>query len=268
MQIGELTKRITQKQNELAELSQNITTIDSKIAASEQLKSHLNEIQQSLNQTNEQIRNQEINIQNIQSKINRAKDSKEKLRQFKSDRSDTENKHKIYTEVANAFGKQGIQAMLIEALIPQIEEETNQLLSKMTDNRLYTTLETTRERRTGKGDPIETLDISIADELGKRSYESYSGGEAFRINLALRIALSKVLARRSGASLPVLFLDEGFGTQDSVGREKILDTISAIGDQFEMIIVITHLDDLKDAFPTRIEVVKDQAGSTYTINSA
>ena len=267
-QIEELNKRIDQKHKDLSELSQSITTIDSKMAGAEQLKSQLSSIQQSLTQINEQIRNHEISIQNIQTQLDRAKDSKEKLLKFKSDRSDTENKHKIYTEVANAFGKQGIQAMLIEALIPQIEDETNQLLSKMTDNRLYTTLETTRERRTGKGDPIETLDISIADELGKRSYESYSGGEAFRINLALRIALSKVLARRSGASLPVLFLDEGFGTQDSIGREKILDTIAAISDQFEKIIVITHLDDLKDAFPTRIEVTKDHAGSTYSITSA
>ena len=267
-QIEELSKRIDQKNKDLSELSQSITTIDSKMAGAEQLKSQLSSIQQSLTQINEQIRNHEISIQNIQTQLDRAKDSKEKLLKFRSDRSDTENKHKIYTEVANAFGKQGIQAMLIEALIPQIEDETNQLLSKMTDNRLYTTLETTRERRTGKGDPIETLDISIADELGKRSYESYSGGEAFRINLALRIALSKVLARRSGASLPVLFLDEGFGTQDSIGREKILDTIAAISDQFEKIIVITHLDDLKDAFPTRIEVTKDHAGSTYSITSA
>ncbi len=267
-QIEELSKRIDQKHKDLSELSQSITTIDSKMAGAEQLKSQLSSIQQSLTQINEQIRNHEISIQNIQTQLDRAKDSKEKLLKFRSDRSDTENKHKIYTEVANAFGKQGIQAMLIEALIPQIEDETNQLLSKMTDNRLYTTLETTRERRTGKGDPIETLDISIADELGKRSYESYSGGEAFRINLALRIALSKVLARRSGASLPVLFLDEGFGTQDSIGREKILDTIAAISDQFEKIIVITHLDDLKDAFPTRIEVTKDHAGSTYSITSA
>ena len=267
-QIDELSNRIIQKQQELSELAQNITTIDSKIAGAEQLKSELNTVQNLLSQMNEQIRSNEVSIQNLQTQLNRAKDSKEKLLKFKSDRTDTENKHKIYTEVANAFGKQGIQAMLIEALIPQIEDETNQLLSKMTDNRLYTTLETTRERRTGKGDPIETLDISIADELGKRSYESYSGGEAFRINLALRIALSKVLARRSGASLPVLFLDEGFGTQDSIGREKILDTISAISDQFEKIIVITHLDDLKDAFPTRIEVTKDHAGSTYSITSA
>ena len=49
------------------------------------------------------------------------------------------------------------------------------------------------------------------DELGPRSYEMYSGGEAFRINLALRIALSKVLSQRMGAPMPTLFIDEGFG---------------------------------------------------------
>jgi exonuclease SbcC len=94
----------------------------------------------------------------------------------------------------------------------------------------------------------------------------YSGGEAFRVNLALRIALSRVLAHRTGAPLPTLFIDEGFGTQDAVGRERILDVISVIGTQFEKVIVITHLDDLKDAFPVRIEVHKDSNGSTFSLN--
>jgi exonuclease SbcC len=106
----------------------------------------------------------------------------------------------------------------------------------------------------------------VSDELGPRSYEMYSGGEAFRVNLALRIALSKVLAQRMGAPLPTLFIDEGFGTQDAVGRERILDVISAIGDDFEKVLVITHLDDLKEAFPVRIEVQKDESGSTFWIN--
>ena len=94
----------------------------------------------------------------------------------------------------------------------------------------------------------------------------FSGGEAFRVNLAMRIALSKVLAQRTGAPLPTLFIDEGFGTQDSIGRERILDVISAIGNDFEKVLVITHLDDLKEAFPVSIEVLKDVNGSTFWIN--
>ena len=172
----------------------------------------------------------------------------------------------VYQELVTAFGRQGIQAMLIETVVPRLEEEANLLLGRMTDNQMQVQLETQRERRTGRGDPIETLEIRVSDGLGPRSYEMYSGGEAFRINLALRIGLSKVLAQRMGAPLPTLFIDEGFGTQDAAGRERIMDVIAAIQDDFEKIIVITHLDDLKDAFPVRIEVRKEELGSTFWLN--
>ena len=172
----------------------------------------------------------------------------------------------VYKSLDEAFGKRGVQAMLIETVLPTIEDEANALLGRMTDNRMHLKLESQRERRSGKGEPIETLEIKIGDEMGTRSYEMFSGGEAFRINLALRIALSKVLAHRSGAPLPTLFIDEGFGTQDASGREKILDVIRAIEDDFEKIIVITHLDEVKEAFPVRIEVQKDESGSTFWIS--
>ena len=172
----------------------------------------------------------------------------------------------IYQELVEAFGKRGVQAMLIETVLPQLEQEANGLLGRMTDSRMHVKLETQRERKSGRGEPIETLEIKISDELGPRSYEMFSGGEAFRINLALRIALSKVLARRRGAPLPTLFMDEGFGTQDAAGRERILDVISAIEADFEKIIVITHLDELKEAFQARIEVQKGEAGSTFWIS--
>ena len=171
-----------------------------------------------------------------------------------------------FQELVNAFGRQGVQAMLIETVVPQLEQETNILLGRMTDNRMHIKLETQRERRTGQGEPIETLEINVNDELGPRSYEMYSGGEAFRINLALRIALSKVLAQRVGAPLPTLFIDEGFGTQDASGRERMLDVIGSIQDDFEKIIVITHLEDMKDVFPVRIEVQKGPEGSTFWLN--
>ncbi|HBL56240.1 MAG TPA: hypothetical protein DDZ36_10325 [Deltaproteobacteria bacterium] len=172
----------------------------------------------------------------------------------------------IYQELAYAFGRQGIQALIIETILPNIEEEANRLLSRMAEGQMSLTLETQREMKTRKGEYAETLDIRISDELGPRSYEMFSGGEAFRINLSLRIALSKVLANRSGAPLPTLFIDEGFGTQDSAGRERILDVIQAIQPDFKRIIVITHLEELKEAFQTRIEVLKTNGSSKFWIS--
>ena len=101
--------------------------------------------------------------------------------------------------------------------------------------------------------------------MGTRNYETFSGGEAFRINFAIRIALSKLLARRSGAPLPILFIDEGFGSQDLEGQEKLIQSIQSIQNDFEKIIVITHIEQIKDSFPVRIEVNKSGEGSVFEI---
>ena len=169
----------------------------------------------------------------------------------------------LYAELARAFGKNGIQALLIEMAIPELEEEANNLLGRMTDNRMHVRFDTQRE--TKKGEVAETLDILIADELGTRTYEMFSGGEAFRINFAIRIALSKMLAKRAGAPLPTLIIDEGFGTQDDTGLEKLKEAIISIQNDFQKILVITHVDELRDAFPARIDVVKTAAGSTIEV---
>jgi exonuclease SbcC len=170
----------------------------------------------------------------------------------------------VYDELRLAFGKKGIQAMIIEAAIPEIEFEANRLLARMTDGRMHVRFETQRE--TLKGDTLETLDINIADELGTRPYELFSGGEAFRVNFAIRIALSKLLARRAGAQLQMLVIDEGFGTQDAEGRERLVEAINSIQDDFERILVITHIEELKDAFPVRIDVIKTAQGSLISLN--
>ena len=158
----------------------------------------------------------------------------------------------------------GLQALLIEQAIPELETYANDILGRVTEHRMSLKLETQRERR-GGGDHGETLDIRISDELGTRSYETYSGGEAFRIDFALRIALSRLLAHRSGAPLPTLFIDEGFGSQDAAGLERLVEAIQAIQDDFQKILVITHIEELKDRFPVRIEVTKSERGSTFAL---
>lgn len=170
-----------------------------------------------------------------------------------------------YDDLALAFGKKGIQAMIIEGAIPEIEREANDVLARMTDGRLNVKFETQRSSRAGDN-TIETLDIKIADELGVRSLELYSGGEAFRVNFAIRIALSKLLAKRAGARIETLVIDEGFGSQDAFGRSRLVEAIAAISDDFKKIIVITHIDELKDAFPSRIDVVKTSQGSRITVS--
>jgi len=111
----------------------------------------------------------------------------------------------------------------------------------------------------------ETLEIQVSDGAGLRDYEMYSGGEAFRVNFAIRLALSEVLAQRAGARLQTLVIDEGFGSQDNQGRQRLIEAINLVRNDFAIILVITHIDELKDAFPNRIEVEKTDQGSTVKI---
>jgi exonuclease SbcC len=169
----------------------------------------------------------------------------------------------VHEELRTAFGVRGVPAMIIEAAVPEIEAEANRLLARMTGGRMHIRFDTQRE--TLAGEVRETLEIKIADELGTRPYENYSGGEQFRVNFAIRIALSKLLARRAGAQLQTLILDEGFGTQDAQGRERLVEALNVIQEDFARVLVITHIEELKDAFPVRIEVTKTAQGSQVTV---
>jgi exonuclease SbcC len=170
----------------------------------------------------------------------------------------------LYEDLRNAFSKRGVPAMIIETAVPELERSANELLGRMTEGRMAVRIETQREIKSGE--LREALDIIISDELGTRSYDLYSGGESFRINFAIRIALSRLLARRAGAQLRSLYIDEGFGTQDAAGREQLVAAINSIQEDFDLILVITHIDEMKEAFPARIEVTKTPQGSKFELN--
>lgn len=165
-----------------------------------------------------------------------------------------------------AFGKDGIPALLIEQAIPNIQEHANEILDRLSSGGMSITFETQREFKDKKReDRRETLDILIRDSSGERPYEMFSGGEAFRVNFAIRLALSRVLSHRAGARLQTLVIDEGFGSQDADGRQRLVEAINMVSAEFEKILVITHLEELKDAFPARIEVTKVPSGSQVQV---
>ena len=156
--------------------------------------------------------------------------------------------------------------MLIEQSLPEIETKANEILDRLSDGTMSVRFVTQSAYKDKKRDDLkETLEIQISDGAGVRDYEMYSGGEAFRANFAIRLALSEVLAQRKGARLQMLVIDEGFGSQDAQGRQRLIEAINSVKSNFARILVITHLEELKDAFPTRIEVEKTERGSTVKI---
>jgi DNA repair protein SbcC/Rad50 len=254
----------------------------------ENIKSQLSSLQEQLEETpdpNNAIITLEKNIQQRRQSLDQQLGSLGRLQQQQQylesleSQQEAQKEHitaakrqyRVYQELAQAFGKNGIQALMIENILPQLEAETNQILSRLSANQLHVqfiTQRATKATKSSKKEPkfIDTLDILIADARGTRSYETYSGGEAFRISFAIRLALAKLLAQRAGTALQLLVIDEGFGTQDSEGCDRLISAINAIASDFACILTVTHIPHLKEAFQARVEVTKTPQGSRISLS--
>lgn len=263
--IAELTERIAKKEETIARAQKKIAEVRARTVALPTLYRE----QQTLNLRMQEVEG-EVNattrtIGELTRELEHCKRLAEERVRREAERLQAHREKDQFKELTAAFSDKGVQALIIGNALPELQNQTNDLLARMTNGAMQVQMVLQREAKTKGANPIETLDIIISDDLGSRPYEMFSGGEAFRINFALRVALSKMLAQRAGAPLQTLILDEGFGTQDPRGREAIADAINLIADDFALVLVITHVEELKESFPTRIEVTKGPNGSTYAV---
>jgi exonuclease SbcC len=199
-------------------------------------------------------------------KVDVLDDLRRRTKEYAHQREELSGEIARHKTLERAFGKDGIPALLIEQALPQIETSANELLDRLSDGQMSIRFVTQAEYKDKKREDLkETLDIQISDGAGVRDYEMYSGGEAFRVNFAVRLALSEVLAYRKGARLQTLVIDEGFGSQDAQGRQRLIEAINMVKGDFAKILVITHLDEMKEVFPQRIEVEKTERGSSVRV---
>ncbi|NOK63157.1 MAG: SMC family ATPase [Chloroflexi bacterium AL-W] len=261
--LGEDETLLQQYDNDITRLNDQLDELEEKLRMLAPAFRQRDEATQALREQRESLKVAQRDLIEKETGLKQALESAEKLKHCEKEHKRLTKRKGLFDELTKAFGKKGIQAMLIETAIPEIEREANQLLSQMTDNQMHLTFET--QRGTKKGDTSETLQIKIADALGTRDYDAYSGGESFRVDFAIRIALAKLLARRAGARLETLVIDEGFGSQDARGRERLVEAITSVQRDFRHILVVTHIQELKDMFPVQIEVTKTDQGSLWTI---
>ncbi len=263
-EFDNVSLKVQQGQNELSNLANLINENKKQILNIHQIQKEVSEIKETILK-NELILNEKKKESIIlEEKLKDIEDSRTLLNEKEKSIQIFLNDKKYFEILEKAFSKNGIQVAIIETIVPEIEKEANRILNRLTDNQMHIALKTQKERKSSSG-LMETLEVVIADSVGTRNYELYSGGEAFKINFALRLALSRLLVNRAGAKLQTLIIDEGFGSQDNAGKERLLEVIKSIQDEFELILVVTHIDELKEAFPVQIHVAKDDNGSKVTI---
>lgn len=259
--IDEFNKSLQKLDDQMRKYEEDIKNFDQEGLAYKKL-----ELERKLIEIEKRIKIHESSLNDIikelginEQKINAINLAKDEILRLTQEKEKLSKKIQVYDIIIDTTGPDGIKNEIIANTLPIIKDEANRLLKTLTNGNFSVDFKTQKE--TGSGKIIETLQIEISDSNGSRNYELFSGGELFRINFAIRIALSKVLLKRAGASIRMLIMDEGFGSQDEDGKDHIIECINHIKNQFDTILVITHIEDLMDAFEQKIIVKKDVEGS-------
>ncbi|MCW6049908.1 AAA family ATPase [Lyngbya sp. CCAP 1446/10] len=273
-QFPQVQQRVNEIANSIAVRDRDLQAVTAQTSAmNQQLQEHpdptapISAIEQQMGRRRQQLDQHLGSLGRLQQQQQNLEALEVQLAAQKEQMQVTKRQYKVYQELGQAFGKNGIQALMIENVLPQLEAETNQILSRLSANQLHVQFITQRAAAAKKSTKlIDTLDILIADARGTRAYETYSGGEAFRINFAIRLALARLLSQRAGTALQMLIIDEGFGTQDAEGCDRLIAAINAIASDFACILTVTHMPHLKEAFQARIEVSKTAQGSCISLS--
>ncbi len=260
-----LQRRLAQETEALARLRQQLERLEQELKAWPEVQAACEAAQQQLEDSEQALREVQQQLGECRARLEQLQTLRARCKQLQQELEQVQHHERLHQHLQRAFGKHGIPSLIIEQTLPELEARANELLERLTDGRMHVYLRTQRTKKSGG--TKETLDIIITDEQGAaRPYETFSGGEAFRVDFALRLALAQLLAERSGVRVRTLVIDEGFGTQDPQGLQLLIEAIQAVQSDFDKILVITHLSELKQVFPVRIEVEKDPVeGSRFEL---
>jgi DNA repair exonuclease SbcCD ATPase subunit len=199
----------------------------------------------------------------LESKLEQMEEDKKELARLERELEAFETEERKFVLLRKAFGRNGIPALIYAGVVDELNEHINDILGYLSDGQLSVELTTTKV--TGKGTLSETLEVMIVAPDGVRPYASFSGGEKFRIDIAIRLGLSRLLANRHGAKLEFLAIDEGWGSLDPQGIAAMISELNKLRSEFSLILTVTHIDAIREGFGTLIHVTKTAGGSQIEI---
>jgi DNA repair exonuclease SbcCD ATPase subunit len=236
------------------------TTLESVVSSLEPARARLEELEEALkNDENAEVVTLRSEIDELVLLIKRLDDEKltmasqrgktisdaEKALEEKKMRESLLQKMKVYELIANAFSRKGVPNVIVSSQLPVINAEIAKILTGIVDFTIE--LETDED--------TDSMDVYINYGDSRRIIELASGMEKMISSVAIRVALINV------SSLPktdMFILDEGFGALDDAGVEACNRMLSTMKNYFKTVIVITHVDGVKDAADVVLEITKNE----------
>lgn len=171
----------------------------------------------------------------------------------------------VATTLVDAFRPSGIPAMILAGVVAELNAEANSVMDATGDDGLRVRVST--QRTNAKGGTSETVMVYAITAHGEAEFATLSGSEKFRVALAIRLGLARCIARRTGAPVRTIVLDEGWGALDEPTRQAVSGVLASLAGQFG-VLTVSHVDDVKASFPYQVKVDASTGTSLVSAQTA
>jgi exonuclease SbcC len=185
---------------------------------------------------------QELNQKELEGKLEQRKRFEQAAQELETSRTSQYYGEKLAGLLAQ------FRSHLIAQIRPTLAEFSSRLMSEMTNGKY------------GLVELDEKYNLRVMDYGQYYAVDRFSGGEKDMANLCLRLAISLALTESAGLSRSFIILDEVFGSQDSERKDLIIKALANLKNRFPQILLITHVEELRDRVEELIEVFPTDAG--------
>ena len=238
---AELRQAIEQLEREEQNLAELVSTLEPRKPLYESAVAEFNSSSDQLAAINTQVGNAKAQLgravaemEATERELEAVRKSKKTIDQLRKRADELGNLEEVFVSFKND---------LIGRIAPTLGEITSEVLDLMTDGKY------------GSVSLDDDYQLRIEDGGAFHPLDRYSGGEGDLANLSLRLAISKVIAERTGTNqVNMLILDEVFGSLDPSRKRSVMMALSGLSTQFRQIMLITHVEDVKDLLANVINV--------------
>jgi len=216
------------------------------MAFNEEINRQIDEYNKELNQVDYLYKAKNKTLMDINSKVSVCKNQISEINRKIDQIKIVEQKYKLYEVYCQAVSRDGIPFGVITATVPEIQNEVNNILGQVTE---FTSLFET--------DGKNIIPYIVYNDK-KWLMSLTSGFEKFALSLAIRVALINI------SNLPrpnFLIIDEGFGVLDAENLSSMQTLFSYLKTNFDFIMIVSHLESLRDIVDKHIEIIKDNGFS-------
>lgn len=183
------------------------------------------------------------------------------VKQYRAERDDLKEKATklkqraaVYRYWVNGFGNKGLKSLLLDSSIPVLNEAAQEYSKLLTGGNIQISFDTQSQLKSGAAS--DRFSVNVKNAFGGDAYEELSGGEKVKVDVATALALQKLVASRSSASINIAVFDEAFIYLDDSASEAVMNLLAEEAKQKSSVFVVTHDAGLKGYFPSSILIRK------------